>query len=146
MADDLRLEIRSDPRLLEAVRALVRAYLSGFGFSGDRCDEIVLAVDEACTNAIRHAYGGRTDQTIDLAMQSDADWITLELRDTGRPAPAARVRRRDVPPPDTKRLKPGGLGVQLIYRVFDEATFSPGRQQGNCVRMRLKRPVREAQG
>lgn len=144
MAHDLRLEIRSDPRLLEAVRALVRAYLAGFGYSRGRCDEIVLAVDEACTNAIRHAYSGHSDQTLELAIQSDDDWITLELRDSGCPAPAARVRRRDTPPPDAKHLKPGGLGVQLIYRVFDEATFSPGQREGNCVRMRLKRPVRDA--
>ena len=37
----------------------------------------------------------------------------------------------------------GGLGVQLMYRVFDEVKFSPGREKGNRVVMRLKRPPKE---
>ncbi|NIP90019.1 MAG: ATP-binding protein, partial [Gammaproteobacteria bacterium] len=49
------LEIAAHPRLLSTVRGMVRSYLAEAGFARERTDEVVLGVDEACTNAIRHA-------------------------------------------------------------------------------------------
>ena len=36
-------------------------------------------------------------------------------------------------------LEPGGLGLHLIKKVFDEIVFCPGKELGNCVTMRLRR-------
>lgn len=140
MRSDIRVELLSDPSLLQCVRSLVRAYVQGMGFSRDRVNEIVLAVDEACTNAIRHSYGGRPDGRVTLALRSNAQWVELRIRDTGEPAPPEKVARRELPRPTRETAQPGGLGVQLIYQVFDEVKFVPGEGRGNSVVMRLKRP------
>jgi anti-sigma regulatory factor (Ser/Thr protein kinase) len=114
--------------------------LADFGFTKERCHEVMLAVDEACTNAMRHSYDGRTNEMLVLSLRSNADWVEIELRDEGRPAPPEKTCRKTVAPPDPESLRPGGLGVQLIYEVFDEVTFTPGEREGNCVSMRLRKP------
>lgn len=137
---DITIELRSRPRLLCPVRHLLQTYLADFGFQQERCAEVVLAVDEACTNAMRHAYGGRETEILVLSLRSNETWVELEVRDEGRPAPANRVCRKPFETPDIASITPGGLGVQLIYEVADEASFVPGEHEGNCVTMRLKRP------
>lgn len=139
MITDFDIELRSEPRLLHSVRGLTWRYVRGAGFSEDRTDEVVLAVDEACTNAMRHAYHHRTDERVWLRLASNDAWLQIEVRDEGTPAPEESVQPKELVCPDPDDLRPGGLGVQLIYRVFDEVEFMPGASQGNRVRMRLRR-------
>ena len=139
---DLGLKVVADPTLLVAVRGMVRSYVANFGFPKDRVDEVVIAVDEACTNAIRHAYGGPCERTYQLSMRSSNGWIEIELRDNGRPAPPTKVQlTKDTTPADIESITPGGLGMRLIYGVFDEVQFTPGKTRGNCILMKLKRPT-----
>jgi anti-sigma regulatory factor (Ser/Thr protein kinase) len=140
VSEDIRIELRTDPALLHAVRALVWRYVNGFGASEEKTDEVVLAVDEACTNAFRHSCEGRSDDRIVLRLRQNAACLDIELEDDGIPAPQDRLQPRELGPPDLDDLRPGGLGIHLIRRVFDEVTFTPGEKQGNRVLMRLKRP------
>ena len=140
MQTDIRVELRSAPKLLRALRGLVRCYFLQNGFAEDRADEVVLAADEACANAMRHAYGGREDGPITVTLRSNDEWLEIELEDEGVPAPPDRLKRKEMTTPSREALSPGGLGVQLMYHVFDQVTFSPGEEHGNCVTMRLYRP------
>ena len=141
--DDIHIDLVSNPRLLASVRGLVRTYLLNEGFSGDRVGEIVLAVDEACTNAMRHSYEGMPEGRLRLTVRLHDGYIEFILRDRGKPVPADKCERKELEVPDASNLTPGGLGVQLMYRVFDDVKFRPGREKGNRVVMRLKRPVKE---
>lgn len=138
--EEIRIEVLAQPRLLSSVRGLVRCYLAECGFSTDRTEEVVLAVNEACANSIRHAYGSCPTEKLELKLRSDADSVEIVLLDEGRPAPAECVAPREPTFPDPAALEPGGLGVPIIYKVFDKVEFRPGRKRGNRVTMRLKRP------
>ncbi len=141
MHNDIRLEIRSASRLLQAVRGLAKGYLEAYGFSASRVEEGVLALNEACANVMRHAYDGCEEEHFVLRFSASEDWIEIELRDEGCPAPREKVARPLGKCNDTDRLTPGGLGVPLMYTVFDEVDFAPGLEKGNRVVMRLRRPA-----
>ncbi len=137
---DIRLEIRSDARLLRSVRGLLRCYLEDRGFGEDRVNAIVLAVDEACTNSIRHAYGGCGDNVLVLTVGAAAAGLEIVLVDDGCPAPREVFVKKPFKEPDLENLKPGGLGIPLIFATFDEVEFRPGEERGNTLTMRLHRP------
>ncbi len=141
MKQDFMLEIASDPRLLRIVRDLVRSYLIEAGFASERVDEVVLGVDEACSNAIRHSCAGKPDSTFRITFRSAKDWLEIQLEDSGEPAsPESFVRGEWPSPADASDVRPGGLGVHLMHEVFDQVEFCPGVTQGNCVTMKLKLP------
>lgn len=140
---DIVIEIKAEPRWLRAVRGLVRGYLEAQGVGLERIPELVLAVDEACTNSMRHSYLNDCTQTVTLECSSDASAITVTLRDNGVAASAERIRRYSAGL-EQQPLKPGGRGVQILYQVFDEVRYEPGADgRGNVVTMRLRMGAQE---
>ncbi len=139
---DIEIGIIAEPKWLCALRAMVRGYAQALGY-GERCiDEIVLAVDEAVTNAIRHSYGGPCNNRVQLLLGTDATHLKVCVRDDGVPAPAEKVKPKPIVH-DPANPVPGGLGVQLIYRVFEEVEYRPGAERGNTLTMRLPLPLRK---
>ncbi len=134
MADPRKvLELRVPARAseLKGVRAQLREALSGVGCGPDCADEIVLAVDEACQNIIRHAYGDASEGDILLWVEHEGDRLVLWLRDF-----APRVDTEQIAPRDLDDIRPGGLGVHLIQQLMDECGFVPQTSVGgNLFRM-----------
>ena len=79
---------------------------------------MVLGVDEACTNIIRHAYALRDDQPITLSMEGLRSCVRMRLRDYGQQTPAHRMRGRT-----HEEVQPGGLGLHLIRAAFDKIDY-----------------------
>lgn len=136
---DLRLEVSSDPRLLGVIRGVLQVWLELVGLAAERRHAVVLAVDEACSNCMRHSYEGRVDEPVEVVLAASDEWIEITVSDQGTPCPAECVQYRPLVAPDPHEVEPGGLGVKLIHEVFDEVRFCPGTTIGNCVTMRLNR-------
>jgi len=141
---DFEVRLRSDPALLKAVRGMVKCYVESAGFDHDKAQEIVLAVDEACTNAIRHAYDGDCDCAVWLTLNQEDGWTRIEVRDDGNPAPLERIEKKMEDRSAEEQLVPGGLGVPLMRHVFDQVSFTPGERRGNVIALGLKNPDRKA--
>jgi sigma-B regulation protein RsbU (phosphoserine phosphatase) len=126
---DLRFPARAD-QLCE-VRDAVRACIFGIG-AGEECiNDVVLAVDEACQNVIRHAYGGKPGGEIRLRVDRLDDELVFSLRDFAPKVDPAKVKPRDL-----DDLRPGGLGTHLIQSVMDRAEFvNTDAEPGNLFRM-----------
>jgi anti-sigma regulatory factor (Ser/Thr protein kinase) len=139
MDRDLQLTVRSDPRLLSTIRGLVRSWVESWDIDEKTTSDVVLAIDEACTNAIRHAYRGRSDCSVELTLHAESDFLEFQVSDQGLPCPPECAARRNLETPREDELEAGGLGIQLIHEVFDEVEFCPGEDGGNCVTMRLNR-------
>ena len=116
-------EFSSRPENLAAVRTFVRQFLKTEGIPARESDPLVLGVDEACSNIIRHAYPAGEPQPISLSCEREADRLCFRLRDFGAPVDPAQFNRR---PRD--KVEPGGLGLYLIEHIFDEATYTPQAQ------------------
>ncbi|MDQ3200412.1 MAG: ATP-binding protein [Verrucomicrobiota bacterium] len=100
------------------MRNCVRRFLESFPFSERQRTLMVLGVDEACTNIIRHAYHLRDDQLISLSLEGGNNGVCLRLRDYGRQMQPAAMKGRP-----TDLIKPGGLGLHLIRNAFDQVDY-----------------------
>jgi sigma-B regulation protein RsbU (phosphoserine phosphatase) len=97
-------------------------------------DRLVLAVDEACTNVIRHAYCGNCDDTITLRLTRERDMLGFELRDEAPAVDPEKITTRD-----SATAVPGGLGVPFIRALMDDWQLEPGTDgKGNVLRMRKR--------
>lgn len=95
-----------------------------------------MAVDEACTNIIRHCYEGRCDRPIELTCTLAEDRLVVTLRDEGVPFDPGQV-----PPRDLDEVRPGGLGLPLIRRIMDEVDYRPGAESGTELILTKYRPA-----
>jgi anti-sigma regulatory factor (Ser/Thr protein kinase) len=100
------------------MRLEVRKFLDGYAFTEKERILMVLGVDEACTNIIRHAYQLRDDQAIALCMEGLRKCVRVRLRDYGAQVPLQQMRGRA-----HDRVEPGGLGLHLIKNAFDRVDY-----------------------
>ncbi len=102
----------------------------------DECDlyAVQLAVDEAATNIIEHAYGGEDLGEIECTCEILSDGLKVTLRDHGR-----KFDPNDVPEPvvnaNLEELKPRGLGVFFIRKMMDEVQYEFTPNNGNTLTM-----------
>jgi anti-sigma regulatory factor (Ser/Thr protein kinase) len=113
-----KIEFSSHTGNLALMRNCVRRFLESFPFSERQRTLMVLGVDEACTNIIRHAYHLRDDQLISLSLEGKSDCVCLRLRDYGRQTEPDAMKSR---PADL--IRPGGLGLHLIRNAFDQVDY-----------------------
>ena len=113
-----KVEFSSHTGNLALMRKFVRAFLDGYPLSEKERTLMVLGVDEACTNIIRHAYHLRDDQPIALSLEGKRDCVCMRLRDYGKQKEPEKMKGRA---PDL--IKPGGLGMHLIRAAFDKVDY-----------------------
>lgn len=130
-------ETKQFPGDLDAVRqicAFVVQAAEKAGLSASETYEVELAVDEACTNIIEHAYreveNGRIECTIEVLSYG----LKIVLKDQG-----VRFNPEGVPVPDPKlplkKVKPGGAGLYLMRKMMDEVKFNFSAAHGNSLTM-----------
>jgi sigma-B regulation protein RsbU (phosphoserine phosphatase) len=130
------LRVPARPDRLRLLRAGVTAAAEACGFSGDGLCDIVLAVDEACQNVIRHAYKGESEGALVIALLRDAEHLIVLVRDYAPTVDVGAVKSRAL-----DDIRPGGLGVHLMHEVMDECGFLPPPSgQGNLLRMAKRIP------
>lgn len=120
------LTVQSHPRLLAVVRDVVSRLADSHGLSEAVRNDLRLAVDEACANVIRHAYGGDTTQKIGLKFSATENEFRVIIEDTGKKAGNEAFQGRDF-----DDVRPGGLGMHFIRRAFDSVFFDPKKKNGN---------------
>ena len=105
-----------------------------------------LAVDEACTNVVKHGYKGMSGGFIEIVITGNGREFSIAIHDTGR-----GFDLRNVKSPDLKMYvetrKRGGLGVFIMNQLMDEVRYRAGHD-GNVLTMvkRLGRNSRQRLG
>ena len=125
----LRTSFACDPERLLETRHAVRDFLSVHGIEQQIVEELVLCVEEACTNALRHS--GSMDPG-EVAVSIHEDFVEICVKDSGKGLDLAAIdlaREPDV-------LAPGGRGLYLIKMLADELQLT--NEGGACVRIRKR--------
>jgi len=122
--------ISSEPRLLHIMRGVVRYYARDAGFPESEVYRLVLAVDEAATNVIRHTYGSRPNGRLALEVRNLHDRLEFVIEDTG-----AKVLSDAIRPRSLDDVRPGGLGSFFIKSFTDSSSYDEAFTEGNRLRL-----------
>lgn len=94
-----------------------------------------VAVDEACTNIIRHAYEGHADGIIEVRLEARPGMCIIVLTDYGEPYDPEQV----APPRLGKSLGSGGLGLYFMQTLMDEVSYTPSESGNRLVMVKRRR-------
>ncbi len=136
----LVLRVPSRTEFLATVRDVTRHLAQGAGFDGAQADQLALAVDEASTNVIEHAYRGAADRTIELRFDDRGDSLRVEVVDDGEAVDPGSVPEVDLRRYASER-RTGGLGMHLMGRIMDSVTFRRSAGRNVCCMVK-RRPGR----
>jgi serine/threonine-protein kinase RsbW len=133
------LNIESRTEHLIAVREFVSTAARDFGFGDEDVSKIALAVDEACTNIIKHAYQFDPGKSITVTVRGRNGTFEVVIQDSGKKFDPQRILT-----PDMKEylahFRRGGLGVYLMKSLMDKVEYAmvPGKK--NEVRLTKNLP------
>ena len=126
----LELRVAARPSELGPVRDQIRKCVTDAGADPECATDIVMAVDEALQNIIRHAYGGK-EGAIEITIERRGPELVFSLRDYAPEVDPARMRGRDL-----DDVRPGGIGTHLIRQAMDRTELvRPPSGPGNLLRM-----------
>jgi sigma-B regulation protein RsbU (phosphoserine phosphatase) len=121
----------SDIAKLPLIRGRVRSFCQDLPvrvLDEESIEQLELAVTEATSNIIRHAYQGLTDQSIQLVADAFPDRIVVKLFHHGAAFDPTAVR-----PPAFDGSREGGFGVYIIAHSVDEVCYSHDEKRGNSI-------------
>lgn len=122
---------------LEKISDFVTAAAQAAGLDASAVYAVELAVDEACSNIIDHAYRGEGKGDIQCSVEVLDDGVKVTLRDRGRPFNPDKVRPPKIGEP-LEKVKPRGVGLYLMRKMMDEVSYE-ARPDGNNVLTMIKR-------
>lgn len=117
---------------LSRLHDFVEAACREFGADEDVAYALRLAMEEVCTNIVKHGYKDQPAGPIALTMLAQNGQIVLTITDRARP-----FSPDDAPPPDMnpdlQERKIGGLGWHLVKHAVDQVLYAPNPGGGNQV-------------
>ena len=122
-SSDVRLTLPAQAENIALVRHVLGAFAEAQRLSPDVVEDMRLAVTEACTNVVRHAYDGDDPGPIEVLVRPDGDRIDVTVSDRGR----GMGRSPDIDGP--------GLGLPLIAALADSIELQEAPMRGNRLTM-----------
>jgi len=125
---DARIVISADVRFLSAIRHTIEHLTAALGWNDAESLAITLAIEEALTNKIRHAYKNRPDGRIQFEFRKEPNAVVFQLTDQGEPPDPARICAQ------RENMQPGGFGTQIMKDAMDQVVYRT-TEEGNQVIM-----------
>ncbi|MGC8718459.1 MAG: ATP-binding protein [Thermodesulforhabdaceae bacterium] len=118
----VQLVLPAEVERLGAFLEVIESFARDLGFVPKRIQKLILIMEEALLNVVKHAYDEEGTGEVEVRCWEDGERIFIEVRDRGRP-----FNPLDVPEPDLSKGLPerpiGGLGVFLIRKIADDVSY-----------------------
>jgi serine/threonine-protein kinase RsbW len=121
---DKEIVIKSKTENLSSVRDFIHDCCNSNGIASSAIDDVVIAVDEACTNVIKHAYKFMPDGDIKVRLRISGKKLSIDIIDYGNIFNPDALKEPNMNE-YFKMKKVGGLGVHLMKTLMDEVRFEP---------------------
>ncbi len=134
------MELPCQTENLELIRDFVADVARKSGFNEENINKIELAVDEACTNVVKHAYDREVKCKIKLDIQVNNQEFTIKVKDTGKGFDPEQLEDIDMSK-YMKEFRTGGLGIHLMRTLMDEVKYNikPGKSNQVVMTKYLKK-------
>src|SRR5512140_1123449 len=116
------LRVTGCPSGLNRGLEALEQFLAAHGLDLPSAWPLKVALDEVFSNVVKHAYGGRSDGTIDRALAILGDEIEVTVVDDGAEGDPLGAALPDTTAPLAER-EPGALGVYLLRRLTDRVAY-----------------------
>lgn len=126
----IELAIPSHPIYLQLVRGMMERIGDILGLPSEEASRIILAVDEASSNIIKHAYMNEPGGRIEFLITLKQGVMDITITDFGKACDIRCLKPRAL-----DDIRPGGLGVYIIGEVMDNVTYTCGENGRNRIRM-----------
>lgn len=130
------LTIAAQAAELKRVRQTLAEQFERLGLEPELAHRLILAVDEAAANVVRHAYCGSGEGELVLSLVLEGSDLCFCIRDFAPPVDCSKIRPRD-----PTEVRPGGLGVHLIDQVMDSWSVAPHPEGGHLWQARKRIPL-----
>jgi serine/threonine-protein kinase RsbW len=127
------LSVFADLAQLANIRDFVAQTGRELGLDDELIYNLQLAVDEACSNVVNHAYGG-SGGLIKITIEPVGESLQVIIRDWGEAFDPSAVRVPDLAAPLEQRSL-GGLGLFLMRGIMDRVEFQFDEENGNTLTM-----------
>jgi serine/threonine-protein kinase RsbW len=128
-ARSVRLTIPARPEYITLGRLALTAIAGVRQVSDETLHDLKLALTEACTNSVRHAYEGGRVGNVEIVYELEPDRLIVEVGDEGGGfVVAERLADGD------GDLEEGGLGIAIIRALADEVEIGPREEGGSRLR------------
>lgn len=134
-----KLNVKSRTENLSIIRDFISNSAADAGITPDVIENIILAVDEACTNIIKHAYKSYPDGELIVKTKSTRNRFIISITDYGK-----SFEPDAIPEPDLQKYyrqkRVGGLGMYLMKTLMDDVKYVsiPGKHNEVLLEKNLK--------
>ena len=135
-----KLTADSDLKELFKIRQFIKNHATCCGFNDSTAEQIALAVDEACTNLIKHAYFYEKGKRIHIEVDFETNQLVVKIKDDGNPFNPIEVTQPDMLE-YLKKFNRGGLGIPIIHKIMDEILYLPSDNTHNFNILTLKKSL-----
>ncbi|KRE44944.1 anti-sigma B factor RsbW [Paenibacillus sp. Soil522] len=119
----IRLTIPARAEYIDMVRLALFGIANKAGFSYEEIEDMKVAVTEACTNVVLHAYSDGQPGVVDIIFELEKEEISIRIKDEGtsfqyEPSPAGKpVSLHDK---ELSEVTAGGLGLFMMHALMDK--------------------------
>lgn len=117
-----KLKVKSRTENLSIIRDFISSSAAEAGITSDVVENIILAVDEACTNIIKHAYKSFPEGELIIKTKSTLSRFIISITDFG-----SSFEADTIPEPDLQKYyrqkRVGGLGMYLMKTLMDDVKY-----------------------
>jgi serine/threonine-protein kinase RsbW len=124
----VRLTIPAKPEYITLGRLALTAIAGVRPVTDETLYDLKLALTEACTNSVRHAYENGREGNVEIVYELQRDRLVIEVGDEGSGFEQVDTNGGG------DELEEGGLGIEIIRALSDEVEIGPREEGGSRLR------------
>lgn len=134
MKKTIEIKVYSDFIYLAYVRRFVESIGREEVWDNDVIEQVVIAVDEAVTNVMEHAYECKQGCPVKISFVIEPDKFSICVIDHGKSFDFRRILLGDIEKKLEERVR-RGRGTLIMKKIMDTLEYSTSKEEGNVLKM-----------